>query len=144
MRRTIDLSVPMFVIFFLAAAAYGQKDRFVGTFVNVDPNTGGITRLVLQSDDTINVWGRCHPNDCDWGQETAFAYGAHVAANLRTAADAVTATYVKGFATTILLITPLKENRIRVDVFTRFTDRSRRTAYAQSYVMAREDAMPLP
>ena len=142
MRRTILLSLSILFIFVFAGAVDAQKDRFVGAFVNIDPNTRGVTRLELNDDDTINVWGRCHPNDCNWGPETAFAYGSHVAADLRTAADAVTATYVKGFATTILLITPLKENRIRVDVFTRFTDRTRRSAYAQSYVLVRENVKP--
>lgn len=52
----------------------------------------------------------------------------------------MTATYVLGFATKILLITPLSEDRIRVDVFTRFTDRSRRSAFAQSYTLVREGA----
>ena len=127
-----------------AASANAQKDRFVGTFVNEDANTRGITRLTLSEDDTIRVWGRCHPADCDWGEETAFAYGAHVGSDLRTAADAVTVTYVKGFATTILLITPLKDDRVRVDVFTRFTDRSRRTAYAVSHVFVREGSLTRP
>jgi hypothetical protein len=132
----------MLLIF--TAAASAQKGRFVGTFVNEDPDTGGITRLVLYEDDTVNVWGRCHPTDCNWGEETAFAYGSHVAADLRTTADAMSATYVKGFATKILLITPLKGDRIRVDVFTRFTDRSRRTAFAVSYVLVREGTPQQP
>ena len=139
MRKTILTSIPMLLILILAGAAQAQKDRFVGSFVNVDPNTGGITRLTLGTDDTINVWGRCHPADCDWGQETAFAYGSHVGADVNSQADVFTATYVKGFATKILLIIPLKDNRIRVDVFTRFTDRSRRSAYAHSEILVRED-----
>jgi len=132
----------MFLIIVFSGAASAQKDRFVGSFVNEDAKTRGVTRLTLNDDDTIHVWGRCHPRDCDWGPETAFAYGSQVETDLRTAADAVTATYVKGFATTILIITPLRDDAIRVDVFTRFTDRSRRSAFAQSYVLVREGTKP--
>ena len=142
MRRTFLLLAAFSLLMIFASSARAQKDRFVGTFVNEDANTSGITRLTLSEDDTIRVWGRCHPSDCDWGEEAAFAYGSHVAADLGTAADAITATYVKSFATKILLITPLKGDRLRVDVFTRFTDRSRRTAFAVSQVLVREGRQP--
>ena len=87
MRRTILLSAVCSLVMMFAASANAQKDRFAGTFVNEDPNTGGITRLILDENDTINVWGRCHPTDCNWGEEAAFAYGSNVAADLRRSGD---------------------------------------------------------
>ena len=63
----------------------------VGSWTNIDPNTGGITRIqvdfccsdvVLCSVDEngnvscssscpapfkVHLWGKCHPSDCDWG-----------------------------------------------------------------------------
>ena len=140
MYKSAFISMFLFLVLASAGTAVAQKNRFVGSFVNVDPETGGITRLVLNNDDSINVWGSCRPNDCDWGTETAYAHGATVGTDLRFAADAMTVTYIKNFATKILVITPVKANRIRVDVFTRFTDRSNRSATAHTYVLEREDA----
>ena len=142
MNKTAILSMLLFLVVVSAGTASAQKDKFLGSFVNVDPNTGGITRLVLNSDDSINVWGRCHPSDCDWGPEKAYAHGATVDTDLRRAADAMTVVYIKNFATKFLIITREKANRIRVDVFTRFTDKSGRSATAHTFVLEREAANP--
>jgi hypothetical protein len=138
MRKTRLLSVTFLMLGIFAGAASAQKDRFVGTFVAEEPNTSGITRLALYNDDTINVWGKCSPTDCDWGEETAVAYAPTAGSELRSTAKVLSAIYVKHFATKVLVIRPLKDDKLRVDIFTRFTDRSGRTAYAASYVMVRE------
>ncbi len=43
---------------------------WLGTWVNSDPATSGITRMELtaaQPGLAVHAWGRCHPQDCDWG-----------------------------------------------------------------------------
>jgi hypothetical protein len=45
--------------------------KFVGGWKNVDGNTGGITRIEIRSGAKsmqIHMWGKCHPEDCDWGE----------------------------------------------------------------------------
>ncbi len=47
-------------------------EKFVGTWLNVDKNTGHITKIaIVEIDDylSIQVWGKCHPDDCDWGKK---------------------------------------------------------------------------
>ena len=127
----------IFMLFAVSAAA--QKDRFVGNFVAEDPNTRGITRLVLLADDQINIWGRCHPTDCDWGTEYTFTYGPAVEADPKASADTLMAVYEPGFATKVVIITPLSDDRLRVEVFTSFNDRSRRSPYKLSQIMVREE-----
>ena len=55
-----------------------------GEWVNIDPNTRGLTRINLRfvCQDQIrngepyppgppwyvHIWGKCHPTDCDWGE----------------------------------------------------------------------------
>jgi hypothetical protein len=136
MRALAITSLLILVIF--AAAANAQKNRFVGTFVAEDPDTGGITRLTLSEDDTVNVWGRCHPDDCDWGEETAVAHAPSVGSDLRDSARALSAIYVKNFVVVVLIIKPLKDDKLSVEVFKRFIDHSGRTAYTAKYVMVRE------
>lgn len=142
MHKSILIPALVILVSLLAATADAQKDRFVGTFVTADSKTGGITRLTLGDDDTVNVWGRCHPRDCDWGTENTIAYAPSAGAELRSSATAMSAVYVKGFATKIVIIRPLDENRLRVDVFTHFTDRSGRTDYAAKQVLVREGTLP--
>jgi len=45
-------------------------DYFVEDWRNTDPNTGGLTRLIISKvdDNTLSFhgFGKCHPEDCDW------------------------------------------------------------------------------
>jgi hypothetical protein len=49
----------------------GGVDDFVGNWVNVDLDTRGMTRLVIEGIDgktvTFHGYGQCLPTDCDWG-----------------------------------------------------------------------------
>lgn len=44
---------------------------FVGQWENIDPDTGGVTRVeIIQENEKFKVraWGRCHPTECVWGE----------------------------------------------------------------------------
>ena len=54
---------------------------FSGTWVNDDPNTGGITRILIAasgSDLAVHPYGKCHPTDCDWGTRTVPRAGSAI------------------------------------------------------------------
>jgi hypothetical protein len=136
-RITLVLMFLVILIVF-SATANAQKERFVGTFATTDANTRGVTRLSISSDGQMHVWGRCHPIDCDWGAVPTDIYGPDVEADLQKSAKAVSAVYNPGFATKIVIVTPLNEDRVRIEVFTRFTDQSHRTAYISRQILARE------
>jgi cathepsin K len=39
-----------------------------GTWNNVDPNTGSLTRVIVTTNSTqVHCYGKCTPTDCDWG-----------------------------------------------------------------------------
>jgi hypothetical protein len=68
MRRAIFLSAC-----FALYGCLGQQlaDKFQGVWTNVNPLTDGITRIEIRSEGEsllIHVWGKCHPQDCDWGE----------------------------------------------------------------------------
>ena len=45
-------------------------DPFEGSWVNVDKNTRGVTKAEIRAVGghlVVQLWGRCHPTDCDWG-----------------------------------------------------------------------------
>ena len=63
--------------------APGASGGFVGTWINEDPDTRGITRLVIsngpRNDElTIRVFGKAHPSDIDWGESLLHLYGTSV------------------------------------------------------------------
>jgi hypothetical protein len=45
----------------------GLSDNISGTWTNTDAATNGITRLVITDNNKIQVFGKCSPSDCDWG-----------------------------------------------------------------------------
>lgn len=49
-----------------------------GTWVNTDINTQGITKLIITNDNKIKVFGKCSPQDCDWGEKPLIKLSAMV------------------------------------------------------------------
>ncbi len=43
-------------------------DDISGTWVNTDAETKGITKLVIANNNSIHGFGKCSPQDCDWGK----------------------------------------------------------------------------
>jgi hypothetical protein len=59
--------------------APAPTDSLMGTWRNVDANTRGLTRLDIGQDEelplTFHAWGKCEPQDCDWGVTKAVQDG---------------------------------------------------------------------
>lgn len=46
-------------------------EQIRGVWKNADPDTRGVTKLVILRKDGktfVHAWGKCHPQDCDWGE----------------------------------------------------------------------------
>ena len=124
----------------LSCSAYAAIGQFEGKWKNVDPNTRGLTTLDIGvSGDRVNVhaWGKCHPTDCDWGTVDATAYAPSVDAHLPRDAHALTAVFTTNFSESLLVINPVGGHKLRVEVLTRFTDNSGRSAYSAVYTFSR-------
>lgn len=122
------------------STASAQLSQFQGNWRNVDPATGGITRLQIAASPNVRVraWGQCQPSDCDMGTVDGFAYGPNVGSNLNTSARAVSAIFRSSFNESIFIIRPVRGGRLQADVYDRFTDGSGRTAYTSTYFFARQ------
>jgi hypothetical protein len=47
-------------------------ENFTGNWINVNEYTSGITKVYIYAEAGtlfIHMWGKCHPTDCDWGEE---------------------------------------------------------------------------
>jgi hypothetical protein len=142
---TLIVSLAVLVLLAGGLVAHAQLDLFTGTWTNIDPNTGGVTKLVINasgSNVTVHAWGACEPEDCDWGEVEGYAYGPSVSADLVSEAEAITALFDPGFSQTIMVIHPVGGDRLEAETLTRFTDSSGRSNYVNVYTFAREGGMP--
>ncbi len=116
----------------LAGSALANTGQFIGDWVNVDSNTGGITRVVVTPAGPnrvrVQVFGKCHPNDCDWGTVAGKGYANSASSNdIRT----VTAEFSTGFGKTLVILRPISGG-LSYSALTDFTDNSGRKDYESS------------
>lgn len=136
----------VFVSFFLAgtnaAFALCTTSPMSGDWVSVNGATRGVTRAevevgccdqlqngrrVCSPPDSVRLFGKCHPSNCDWGART----GAFQTQN------GMRLTYNQGFATRAVRLDSLANGNLRVRVFTNFTD-PRRADYSMTEIMRPE------
>ncbi len=125
----------------VSSTAFAALSQFSGSWRNVNANTPAITRLqiaVSGTNVTVHAWGKCHPQDCDWGAKQGYGYAATVSQPLPANARAVTVVFKTGFSESILVLQPEPGNRLRGDLYTRFTDNSGRSNYTRTERFARE------
>ena len=123
----------------VSVVALAGLSDFAGRWKNSNPNTRGITTLVITVQGvnvTVHAWGKCHPRDCDWGMVRATAYAPSVSSNLARDARALVAEFRSSFSDTLLVI-KAKHNKLKVESYTHFTDRSHRTDYTNVYEFRR-------
>ena len=139
MRKLIFNFVVCFLVLAVVVPAYGQLSRFAGTWKNVDPNTRGVTKLAIKTTPsvTVHAWGACTPKDCDWGIVKAVAYAPSVTSDLVTTAKAIIAIYKPSHAETIVVIRPYGKSQLKAEVYTKFTDGSKRTDYCNTFIFKR-------
>lgn len=129
--KSIILSIAC-TILTLSAFPPAHINQFAGQWVNTDSNTRGLTSLsieVIGKRLRIQAWGKCHPSDCAWGWAEGTVHTTSVEANPVEKAEAVTTLYVSSFSQTILIIRPIEGDRLQVETFNKFTDKSGRSDY---------------
>jgi hypothetical protein len=88
-----------------ANVASAQIADLLGEWHNIDSSTPGLTRVVITengSEVALHAWGKCHPEDCDWGPVFGIVYGKTVRDNLISAAHAISAMVQTNFNETLL------------------------------------------
>lgn len=123
--------IAMAVMFaFFAGPAAADISDLVGNWVNTDSDTSGITRVVVTASGgnhvNVQVFGQCHPTDCDWGSVPGKSYFDSVNSNH---VHSVMARFNSGFANTIVILRDVSGDRLAFEVMTDFTDGSGRRDY---------------
>jgi hypothetical protein len=99
----------------------------VGTWVNTDPATGGVVRVVISEVDgnlRVHFFGACYPTPCDWQEVDAVAHAEFISGGN---AVAFTAHYDPGFAK-MNVAGHLEHGLLIVEIFDVFTDGSARAS----------------
>jgi hypothetical protein len=106
---------------------------YVGGWTNADRNTRSITWISVREEGNglvMQVWGRCHPTDCDWGSTQAAPF-SHSVAQPATAGpvDSLVAHFATSFADRRVSLHVTSSGELSSVVDTHFTDTSGRADY---------------
>ncbi len=121
-----------------AAASGASLSSYHGSWLG----RGGIKEVkitTIYGAPTVEVYGKCASSACSWGKARLIPYGPSVSSNIARNTVALSAIYRKRFADRLLIIRKIGSIRIRVDVFTRFKDRSGRANYHKRYILRRSE-----
>ena len=132
------------VLIFVAASVFAfpqvassQAQDLAGEWVTTNPRTRGLTRIVITKGESgwaAQTFGRCHPNDCDWGWVTLHPIGASVEDHSFYSGFAV---WDAGFATKFVTMVKTAET-LTVEVVTIFRDRSGRANFRMKEILRRQ------
>lgn len=117
----------------IAGSASADMGDFLGNWVNQDSDTSGITHVVISPAGgdhvQIQVFGACHPTDCDWGTVGGHSYYAGVGSGDVTL---ITGTFNAGFSRKFLIFRRAHGGRLNFEALTEFKDGSGRQDYDMS------------
>ena len=136
-------SAILFIVWLLTGGslAFGDTSRFEGRWSN--PQSQGITSVEIRNVNgalRLHAFGRCQPQDCDWGEAAAQTYAPGVDQRYKDTVEALSAEFQQGFAHVLLVLYPAEGNRLRIETFTVFTDSSGRLPYHKVGVLERSAA----
>lgn len=132
MRRIFVCLIVCACTLFIVLGVGADITQFVGKWSNSTPKNRGLTRVEISFDGTqvkVHPYGSCHPTDCDMGEMDATAYGPSVDSNALSTAQAIVVEKTTSFSEMMMVIRLLDRNRLQVESFTKFTDRSGRASY---------------
>lgn len=110
-----------------------RASDYLGGWENPDRNTRSITWVSVRQEGAglvMQVWGRCHPTDCNWGTVQATTFGQSVGQQAAAGpVDSVVANFSTTFAQRRVSLHLTASNDLTVVVDTHFTDQSGRADY---------------
>jgi hypothetical protein len=135
MKKIVFGTLGLCMALALTNMASAQTARFEGHWKNVNPQTRGVIELDIKGrgiDVDVKAWGACTPKPCEIGNIDAHLYAPGVGDNIVATAQALIVRYHDSFSERILVIEPRGEGELFAQMFTHFTDNSKRTNYVES------------
>ncbi len=116
----IFLTVLLGSLFFTGPSRGAAPAAFVGEWCNKDFNTRANTRIRIYLDGQnlrVHMWGRCHPEECDWGETTATLSPDD--------SNTLLLTWSQGFATSTQKLTLQKDGSLTLSGTRTYKDKKR-------------------
>jgi hypothetical protein len=132
------LMIGMVIAFTNMASA--QTALFEGHWKNVNAQTRGVVELDIRVQGLnvdVKAWGACSPKPCEIGNIDAHLYAPSVSDNLVSTARALIVRHHDSFSERTLVIEPRGSGELVAQMFTHFTDNSKRTNYVESGTFSR-------
>jgi hypothetical protein len=143
-KALAPFGLALLIVTAMPSGAYAlcAAQQMEGTWRNTNASTTGITRIVItfpcndtnpstRLPDTVHVWGKCSPTDCDWGEQAiVYRFWSEAVAQYTH----VVATYDQSFARKTLRIFLLEDGRLFVFRETRYDDDRRDFSKGEYFV----------
>lgn len=129
-----------------AAPAAAKFDDLAGTWVNVDAATKGVVKLIVggtAKEPTVQVFGACSPNPCDWGEVAGTAYATAAGDDLAAKAESVVALYETESARRTVVLKRRDDGQLRAEIYSEFIDGSNRANYQTLATLKRAPEEPV-
>jgi hypothetical protein len=135
MKKIVFGTLGLCMVLALASMASAQTARFEGHWKNVNAQTRGVIELDIHVHGLIvdvKAWGACTPHPCEIGNIDAHLYAPSVDSNLEATARALIVRYHDSFSERVMVIEPRGSDELGAQMYTHFTDNSKRTNYVES------------
>jgi hypothetical protein len=113
---------------------------YVGNWSNVNPNSGGLAKVTVENRGQgflVHIWGKCHPDPCDWGVARAKVFAGTVSSSPASDVASLEALYNPGFARKRVVLRLRNASTMEVETSTHFTDNSGRQDMSMSDMLRR-------
>ena len=123
-------------IFWAPHIVSGQDADIAGEWVTNNPRTRGITRIEVSRSESgwsVRAFGKCHPNDCDWGWVPVLPVGRSVEDHSFATGFAI---WDPGFSTKFVTMARTGDG-LTVEIVNIFNDRSGRANFRAREILKR-------
>ena len=118
-KKNLKLIIIVAIVCILLIAGCLEKtsqiDKFLGYWENEDKDTNSITKVDIAkvgNNIVVHIWGKCYPDDCDWGISTT---------DISDADDGIlNLTWIFDFAIETQELSVLSDGRLKVITFVKF------------------------
>lgn len=123
MRPILLFSILAWLLCLNASAQEMAAQPFLGEWVNRNENTRSLPRAqikLVESGIAVQMWGKCHPKDCDWGVVNATVNDPDAEG------PSLQVIWEQGFCARIQTLRLSDDGMLRVETHTHYTDKSGR------------------
>jgi len=125
-----------FVIFLFSLTIDAQMSKFVGNWQNTNNQTNGVTRVRISRNGNnafAHLWGKCTPNDCDWGRRSATKYAPNSTGSEVNNTTALSTSFNSGGIRRFVLFRLIGSTTLEAEVFTTFASGDNRNNYVRKH-----------